>query len=224
MQITLSLHVPWRHRGRGDIVPPIQATQFYPQRHANSSVNMLKKKPLFVNTSNVTIYLQCIIISILQTYTIYIPHLLQAYARALHTPQNNLPIVGLRHQGWIWRFSFSNTQAPSFHLSTLLQHLQSFLVSSKRYKKNSLVVTMHTSARNVFRKGLPTHKPSTFFTASLHEGSACPVNHTLQLLELTVDFLANRRYRHECGGLFLHWLLVGPFTQKTALYTICLCT
>ena len=49
-----------------------------------------------------------------------------------------------------------------------------------------------------------------------------PSNHTLPL-RLTVDFLANRRYRHECGGLFLHCLLVGPFTQKTVLYTISLC-
>ena len=58
-------------------------------------------------------------------------------------------------------FHFNNIQAPSFHFSTLLQHLQSFLVSRNRYRKNSLVVTVHTSARNVFRKGLPTHKPLT---------------------------------------------------------------
>jgi len=124
-------------------------------------------------------------------------------------------------------FPFSNIQAPSFHFSTLLQHVQSFLVSRNRYRRNSLVVTVHTSARNVFRKGLPTHKPPTFFTMSLHEGSACPIKHTLQPLGLTVDFLANRRYRHECGGLFLHWLLVRSLYSEDSIvhdlpsYLIC---
>lgn len=83
-------------------------------------------------------------------------------------------------------FPFSNIQAPSFHFSTPLQHLQSFLVSRNRYRKNSLVVTVHTSARNVFRNGLPTHKPSTFFTTSLHEDSACPIKHILQPLGLLI--------------------------------------
>jgi hypothetical protein len=101
----------------------------------------------------------------------------------------------------------------------LFPHIIDDARSKPHQTKNSLVVTVHTSARNVFRKGLPTHKPSTFFTASLHKDSACPVNHTLPL-GLNVDFLANRRYRHECGGLLLHWLLVGPFTQKTVLHTI----
>jgi hypothetical protein len=121
-------------------------------------------------------------------------------------------------------FPLSNVQAPCFHFSTPLQF---FLVSKNKYRKNSLVVTIHTSARNFFRKGLPTHKPSTFFTTSLHEGSACPIKHTLQPPGLTVDLLANRRYRHECGGLFLHWLLVRSLYSEDSIvhdllsYLIC---
>lgn len=107
------------------------------------------------------------------------------------------------------KFPFSNIHALSIHFSTSCSTFSPFSCLG-RYRKNSLVVTLHTSARDVFRKGL--------FTISflrLYMTSAYPINHTLQPLGLTVDFLANRRYRHECGGLLLHWLLVSPFHQKT---------
>lgn len=52
-------------------------------------------------------------------------------------------------------FPFSNIQAPSFPFSPLLQHLQSFLVSRNRYRKKSLVVVVHTLARNVSGRAYP---------------------------------------------------------------------
>jgi hypothetical protein len=58
-------------------------------------------------------------------------------------------------------FPFSNIHALSFHFSTSCSTFSPFS-SLGRYRKNSLVVTLHTSTRDVFRKGLSTYKPSLF--------------------------------------------------------------